>query len=195
MARTEIYTIRKKDCRMEHFRDVAQAGAGAMLIWDVLEKRYLPSLPLEDWMKGLGWDYYSRFLSHKKELMDEFWELERDPRLTWQERIVLSSTYDFAVIRFDDLPEVADAYEQVDFASNNMKQQAQAFRDIYASKDKSIAAVYKLETSVCCLGDFAHQKRSGYCYMTDKFYDVMAYLRDLKSVNYDLDKYFELHKK
>ena len=193
MAATEIYTIRKKDGRFMLYDEAWGAFRGAMLIWKTLEERYLPSLPLEDYMRKLGWTYHSRFDMSGRDKMDEIWNLQTDPRLTWQERIVFATCSDFAIIRTEDLPEVADAYENIDFASDNMKKQAEIMRRIYNEHDKTIGGIYKLETSVCCIDDFAHQKRSGYCYLTSDFYDVMLYLRNLKSVNYDTEKLKELY--
>lgn len=194
MSRTELYTIRRRDGRLQSCGDANNAWRGAMIIWHSLEEKYLPSLPLQESDKMMGNTYRSRFSPFTpKEEKDRFWRLERDPRLTWQERIVLATTYDFAVIFYEDLPEVADAYEQVEFATENMKKQAEIMREVYGDgKRKDIGGVYKLETSVCCLGDLATQKRSGYCYINENFYNVMGYLRDMKSVNYDWDAYKRL---
>lgn len=50
MACTEFYTIRKKDGRFIFYDEVPGAMRGAYLIWHKLERKYLPSLPMEDWM-------------------------------------------------------------------------------------------------------------------------------------------------
>lgn len=193
MSQTELYTIRKRDGRLQSCGDANNAWRGAMCIWETLERKYLPSLPLTEYELCFKKDYRSRFSMFEEKSRDEVWKLERDPRLTWQERIVLATTNDFAVIFYEDLPEVADAYEQVDFATDNMKKQAEIMREVYADgKRKDIGGVYKLETSVCCLSDFATQKQSGYCYVNSNFYNVMGYLRDLKSVNYNWDAYKRL---
>lgn len=189
MACTEVYTIRKKDARFVFYSEIPFAFTGAPLIWQTMEEKYLPSLFLDDDHRRAGFKYYSRFISGGRDKLHEVWALEYDPRLTQQERIVMSTTYDYAVIRKEDLLEVAEAYESMPWASENMKQRAKVFREIYASDDKTIAAVYTLETSVLSLGDIAYQKRSGNCYMTDKFYDVMAYQRDLSKCDYDIEKY------
>lgn len=54
MASTEIYTIRKKDGRLEHYADVPRAMTGALHIWQAIEEKYLPSLPLDDYQRKLG---------------------------------------------------------------------------------------------------------------------------------------------
>lgn len=75
----------------------------------------------------------------------------------------------------------------------NIKGTVPVMREVYGDgKKKDIGGVYKLETSVCSLGDVATQKRSGYCYVNENFYNVMRYLRDMKSVNYDWEAYKKL---
>jgi len=184
MACTEFYTIRKKDGRFIFYDEVPGAMRGAYLIWHNIERKYLPSLPMEDWMVRSNWDYYSRFLHNKREELDEFWNLDKDPRLSWQDRILLGTTTDYAVIRKEDLLEVAEAYENCEFASDNMKGQAEVMRRIYNENDKSIAGVYKLETSVISLSDIAPMKRV-YCYLTSEFYDCIGYLRGIQK---EIDK-------
>lgn len=188
MASTEIYTIRKKDGRLEHYADVPGAMSGALRIWHAIEEKYLPSLPLDDFQRRLGWTYCSRFLPSKKEHLDELWDLEKDPRLSWQDRILLATNMDYPVIRTEDLPEVADAYEGAEFATDNMRRQAEIFRKIHAEADRTVLGIWKNETSVCSVGDFARTTRRGNYYITEDFYDVMKYLRALRDNNYKIDK-------
>lgn len=196
MSRVEIYVIKTKDKRITYNGggDVHNAWLGCMHIWESLEKKYLPSMPPFPWEskeeKENAEKYRSRIcMMHYEENnpMREIWNLVIHPDLTWDERIVLQTTFDRGYIAYDDIPEVASAYENVDFANDNMKKQAEIFRKIYEDgKDGSVFGIFKNENSVCCASDFCrYDEDTGEMFLDDdKNWDYMADLRELRDNGY-----------
>lgn len=200
MSRVEIYKIRTKDKQIVWEGDANNAWQGCMYIWRSLEQKYLPSLPPFPWTpKNEEKEYYSRvnligtaFGSEKKENpLQEIWNLVMHPDLTWDERIVMQTTFDRGYIAYADIPEVAAAYENVDFSNDNMKQQAEIFRRIYEEgKDGSVFGIIKNENSVCSMEEQCrYDAESEQMFLDDeKNWDYMAELRTLRDNNYKISE-------
>ena len=193
MSRVEVYKINKKDKTLNWVGDAHNAWHGCMHIWVELEQKYLPSLESYPWEDYFGKkeerDYRSRTcMLMDKDKMQEIWDLVSDARLEWNERICMATTLDNFYIAYDDLLEVAEAYENVAFSNENMKKQAEIMRKVYDDgKDGSIIGVWKNENSVCSVYDFCDcdEEDNGILLMPDKWDDVMKWLRQLREQNYE----------
>ena len=196
MSRVEIYKIRTKDKQIVWEGDANNAWLGCMHIWQSLEEKYLPSLPPFSWESKDANDnkYRSRTCTMHMEKcgkMQEIWNLVMHSDLTWDERIVMQTTFDRGYIAYADIPEVAAAYENVEFSNENMKKQAEIFRKIYEEgKDGSIFGIIKNENSVCSMEEQCrYDAESEQMFLDDeKNWDYMADLRALKDNNYKISE-------
>lgn len=197
MSCVEIYVIRTKDKEIvtDGGGDVRNAWLGSMHIWRSLEEKYLPSLPPFEWERPSEKEDKEKYRSRSclmfdRSKMQEIWNLIYHPDLTWDERIVMQTTFDKGYIAYADIPEVASAYENVEFSNENMKQQAEIFRKIYeAGKDGSVFGIYKNENSVCCASDFCrYDEETGQMFIDDdKNWDYMVDLRSLRDNGYKVE--------
>lgn len=191
MSRVEICVIKTKDKEIVYKGggDVNNAWLGCMHIWLALEEKYLPSLEKYPWEESKKDDgkYRSRtcVLGNRK-LMQEIWNLWKHPDLTWDERITMITTMDKGYIAYADIPEVAAAYENVEYSNENMNKQAEIFRKIYEDgKDGSVFGIFKNENSVCCISDFCRcDEETGRMYLDDDNWDYMEDLRALRDNSY-----------
>ena len=192
MSRVEIYKINKKDKTLSWVGDANNAWLGCMHIWVSLEQKYLPSLEEYPWDKYFSKkeerDYRTRTcLLENREAMQEIWSLWRDERLSWNEHILMTSTLDNFYIKYEDLLEVAEAYESVEFANDNLKKQAEIMRKIYEDgKNGSVLGVWKNENSVCSVYDFCDcdPEDEGILLMRDDWDSVMDVLREMRDNNW-----------
>jgi hypothetical protein len=126
MSTVDIY-IFDEDGYASYVDHVLNANLGPMMVWQILEKKYLPSLPFPNWWDiAGGGDYYSRLclpiciddngenLNKVKEIMD----LVYDPRLSDNERIVLETTFEQCLVKSEDLPMLIEAFCSFDGKTN-----------------------------------------------------------------------------
>lgn len=146
MASTEIYVIRK-DRSADLYDSVPKAMGGALLMWQNLEKKYLPSYTdsdnakFFDWLKE-RWGYVHRF-AYGEKAMREIWELWDNPNVSEDDKIILATTFDQTYIERDLLPRVSDLYRHADISTEQMARQADVLDRIYDGEDD-------------CLGVFIH---------------------------------------
>lgn len=151
MSRTEIYGF-GKDGNIISQNEARNSFLGAMFIWTTLEKKYLPSLPIPHWKKfdnfdGIEKEYYSRASTLKPENMKEIWSLIDDPRLSRIEKIVLSSTFDHALIKRENFEEFIEALTSFDKPKDsNLRTQAEIVKQ-FLDNEEIIALGYN-QTSV-----------------------------------------------
>lgn len=102
---------------------------------------------------------------------------------------------DKAYIAYADLHEVAEALRNCEFATDNMKGQADALDKIYKDYPDAFGVLINA-TSVNCAEDFMDCDIDEDGEITDRrlkedSYDAIQYLRDMKRFDWDLDKYLE----
>lgn len=142
MSCVEIYGFNKNGI-IEEEREVRNAMRGSMLIWQHIEKKYLPSLkPLYGWESD---NYRSRFFTFSSDKLDEFWNLITDKKVSEVDRIVLGSTYDNVLIKKDNIEKLLNAYEKFE-GESNLKEQILAIKDLF--KNRNIIALGYNQTSV-----------------------------------------------
>lgn len=131
MSCTEIYGFNKNGKAYE-IAEIGNSHRGAMAVWTLLEKKYLP--PTQ----------FMRIIS--SDGAQELWDLYKDKRLTEAERIVLMSTFDKVIINKENIVKLLDAFRQFE-GYTSLKEQADAIeQEIKANKN--IIAIAFNQTSV-----------------------------------------------
>lgn len=113
---------------------VQNASQGSYSIWNLLTNKYLTR------------DFNN--IDPKKE--QETWNLFRDSRLTDTEKIVLGSTFDYVLIKKDDINQVVDAYKK-------FCKEFSASERFPLSLDKQRVILEKLESDEDCIAVGFHQ--------------------------------------
>ena len=143
---------------------------GSLHIWNVLEKKYLPSLERYSWEIGepREEEYKSRvtqsmvsFFSGGQDYVQEVWNLgiTKDIDVDWKDRLVMESTMDNVYIAYDDMVELADALSVC------------SIRDQASYADDDTEHEFPL--------------------FNEEWDDCIGRLKKLRDFGYDIDKYIE----
>lgn len=122
MSYTEIYKF-KKDGSAIMFAETKNAFRGAMAIWDILDKKYLPPF-FPEWAKSVGKadkQYYRS--SDGTEGLKEVWALYDSGKISETDKIVLGTTFDNVIVMKEDLPKVIEAFRNFE-GETSLKEQA-----------------------------------------------------------------------
>ena len=139
MSRTEIYGF-NKDGKAREIGGVQNAFRGAMAVWNILDKKYLPLFEPEWAMVG---GEYLR--AADKVAIKEIWGLFKDEKVSIVDRIVLGSTFDKVIVEKENLPELLKAFREFE-GETSLKEQA----DIIEKNMDRVIAVGWNQTSVNC---------------------------------------------
>lgn len=145
MSYTEIYKF-KKDGNATMLAETKNAWRGAMAVWNILDKKYLPPF-MPDWAKALGEtnkEYY-RSSDMMGKGLKEVWGLYDGDKISETDKIVLGSTFDNVVVMKEDLPKLIEAFRNFE-GETSLKEQADIFEQ--ALKDDDLLAVAWNQTSV-----------------------------------------------
>ena len=133
------------------------AWRGAMAIWKILEKKYLPpyrpryvpaSVPDNEINEYLGFEP-TRVSGANMDAMNAIWHLFIIDSVSITDKIVLGTTFDNVLVRREDIPKVIEAFEAFDKEHDgmtNLKEQADGLRAFY--EDEDVSAVGWNQTSV-----------------------------------------------
>ena len=144
MSYTEIYKF-KKDGNAECFAEVKNAFRGAMSVWRIIEKKYLPPY-IPTWAIGDTPQEYSRASDFTGNGLKEVWGLFDAGKLSKVDKIVLGSTFDNVVVMRDDLPELCEAFRAFDGETSLKEQAEKIFCEL--QNDDSFLAIAWNQTSV-----------------------------------------------
>lgn len=194
MAQTEFHIINKDRHFSGEYLAVNGAMQGAFRVWMELEKKYLPSLPPGPLTKPGEYNHRLYKLFDEDALKD-IWKIPRMKETEWNDRILMEIYMDKAYIAYADLHEVAEALRNCEFATDNMKGQADALDKIYKDYPDAFGVLINA-TSVNCAEDFMDCDIDEDGEITDRrlkedSYDAIQHLRDMKRFDWDLDKYLE----
>lgn len=118
MSRTEMVAF-KQNGEAVLYQEIQNAWRGAMAIWRQLEEKYLPPyrppyvpahIPLEKVEAYIGFKP-SRFGMGDEEGVREVWNLYERDDVSITDKIVLGTTFDRALVKKEDIPEVIKAFE------------------------------------------------------------------------------------
>ena len=125
MSCTELYRFTNKGWP-ENIGEVKNAFRGAMSVWHILEEKYLPPYNPE-WAKSLPasvkHEHYSRLsVRDKEEDLQEIWDMYKNENMSENDRIVLLSTFDNAVVYRKDIPRLLAAFRHFEGETSLMEQ-------------------------------------------------------------------------
>ena len=151
MSTTDIYGFRKSDHLAELCASIPNAWSGAMAIWAAIEEKYLPPyipdhIKYCNWYRpGMSFDEIVRHNGYKPTRcttmtfypkdspIKEVWALADTDKLSLEDRIALSSTFDHALMRADYVPEVIAAFRKANLDGANLKEQADVLEELLKS--------------------------------------------------------------
>jgi hypothetical protein len=146
MSYTEIYKF-KKDGNAECFAEIRNAYRGAMLVWRIIEKKYLPPY-IPTWVMGDTSQEYSRASDFAGNGLKEVWGLFDAGKLSEVDKIALGSTFDNVVVMKQDLPKTIEAFRVFE-GETSLKEQADAIEKELENDGDFIAIAWN-QTSVNC---------------------------------------------
>lgn len=158
MSCTELYAFDKTG-KAKLFDTVHNAWRGAMAVWTAMEERHLP-LYTPDLVKHCRWYYSemeedeiieklgfkpSRLAAPDSKSMEDIWELADNKDVPINERIVMYTTFDDALVKRENFSEVIKAFREFG-GETSLPEQADILERILAQND--IIAVGWNQTSV-----------------------------------------------
>ena len=146
MSYTEIYKF-KKNGDAECFSEVRNSWRGAMAIWDILDKKYLPPF-MPAWAVALGDTdkEYFRSSDIMVKSIEEVWGLSLKEGVSKIDKICLRSTFDNVVVSKENLPELLKAFREFK-GETSLKEQADAIEQELKT-DPELLAIAWNQTSI-----------------------------------------------
>lgn len=152
MSSTEMVYF-TKDGFAHHGTDIQNAWRGAMAVWHFIEEKYLPPfkpsfvVPFsEDIESLLGYQpMRSNASVMEGEPIREVWQLYHDERISKIDKIVLGTTFDRALVKKEDFPELIQSLRDFE-EDGSFKEQADVI-ERWLSNDDIIAVGWN-QTSV-----------------------------------------------
>lgn len=136
MSYTEIFGFNKNGDAYS-IGEIRNAFRGAMAVWTIIEKKYLPPWkPL--WAMTIESDY-SRVSDMSGESMEEIWSLFKSDKVTEIDRIVLGSTFDNVIVMKKDISKVLECFRAFE-GESSLKEQADLIVDHLIDHDPEAIA-------------------------------------------------------
>lgn len=142
MSYTEIYKF-KKNGNAQKIGDINNAFRGAMAVWSILEKKYLPPF-MPSWANGKPGNYTR--LSDFKNAIKEIWNLLNAEQVSESDKIVLCSTFDNVIVLKEDLPKLITVFREFE-GDTSLPEQADILENYFNTDDDLIAVAWN-QTSV-----------------------------------------------
>lgn len=143
MSYTEIYGLTKNSAFI--LEEIRNAWRGAMAIWLILEKKYLPKY-YPKWGIKKDEDYSRTSDLFNENAMKEIWDLFKSDKVSRTDKIVLGTTFDNVLVKVDSLQEVLTAFRNFE-GETSLKEQANTIEKAIAADSKIIAIGWN-QTSV-----------------------------------------------
>lgn len=115
---------------------------GAMAIWKLLEKKYLPPY-YPEWAVDLNGSY-TRTLS--SETMKPIWDLVNSDKVSFMDKVVLCTTFDWVLVRRENINVVLEAFGNFE-GETSLKEQAEIIQAAIQEYPKIVAIGWN-QTSV-----------------------------------------------
>jgi len=145
MSYTELFGLTKNTTSF--IGETNNSWRGAMAIWKIFEKRYLPKY-VPDWAIAIGEPDkdYTRCSSCFSKDMQIIWDLIDSPKLSMSEKIILGSTFDNAIATVKNIDKVLAAFREFD-GETSLKEQADVIEQAIKENPEIIAIGWN-QTSV-----------------------------------------------
>lgn len=163
MSYTELYAF-GKDGEIYFYDKVHNSHRGAQLFWMKMEEKYLPPFRPSYVPSHIEDDEIETYLRFKPtrmgdtEAMSEVWNLVLSSKITDDERIMMTSTFDRVAVKKENFVEVANAFLNDD-KDTTLKEQAEII--LRMSEDENIIALAWNQTSVnLCLWEDLYALRN-----------------------------------
>lgn len=145
MSYTEIF-IFDKNGDAEQLAEINNAFRGGMAIWGEIEKKYLPPLPKPSWMPSEDYEKngYNRINTMNSDLIKEIWNLFGKEEVSFNDKLVLGTTFDKVIVKKEDIPLIIEAFELFE-GETSLKEQACVLKTVL---DKDIMGIGWNQTSV-----------------------------------------------
>jgi hypothetical protein len=143
---TEIYAF-DKEGNAKLFGEIQNSWRGGIAIWAILEERYLPPY-IPDYVKACNWYKpdmcYKEIISRNgfkptrlssmgnEKAINDIWDLAYDEKVADVDKTVLLTTFDNAVVRIENVPEIIKAFKQFD-GETSLKEQSDILQEIVDS--------------------------------------------------------------
>ena len=144
MSYTEIYKFNKKG-DAEFLDEVKNSFRGAMAIWIILEKKYLPKY-VPTWAMGDTSKEYSRTSDFMGGGLKEIWGLFESDKVSEVDKLVLGTTFDKVIVKKEDLENVVKAFREFE-GETSLKEQADIIEKAL-KEDEDLIAIAWNQTSV-----------------------------------------------
>lgn len=150
MSCTEMFYFDSKGNARE-LTELHNAWAGAVAVWQALERKYLPPYKPAWARDGAVVEGYSRVTSFDEDAMKDIWALFKRADVEESDKLVLGTTFDNVVVLSKDMPALIAALKK--FAECNpqtsIKAQAAVLERLMQDKEKEgFAGIAWNQTSV-----------------------------------------------
>ena len=115
----------------ESYGEVSNAWLGSMRVWNILGEKYC----------GHGASLFDMGQ------MEAIWNLVDDKSVTYDEKIVLFTTFDKYLVKKEDIPKVIDAFRKFE-GNTNLNEQADVLESLY--EEPNCIAVGFHQNSISC---------------------------------------------
>lgn len=145
MSYTELYRITKGG-KVVQFAETHNSHRGAMAIWMIMEKKYLhPYFP--SWATQMPEnDRYYRCCGGDKEALTELWDLIDKNFVSFNDKVVLGSTYDNVYVKRENIDELLTCFDEFG-GETSLKEQANEIRELIKFDKKFIGIAWN-QTSI-----------------------------------------------
>lgn len=144
MSYTEIYGFDKTG-KAYFAGKVDNAFRSAIMIWMLMEERYLPPYIPQGCIGNRTYTRCAAFFNEKA--MQEVWDLVLDKNVPEKDRICMCTTFDNCLVKKEEIPDVVDAFRKFG-GSTSLPEQAKILEKLYT--DDNCIAVGWNQTSVNC---------------------------------------------
>jgi hypothetical protein len=145
MSYTEIYKFNKEG-NAQRFAETKNAFRGAMAVWQIVEKRYLPKY-VPAWAGMMSGNHeYSRVSDFSGQAIKEIWNLIDSESVSETDKIVLGSTFDKVIVLREDVPKLIQAFREFE-GETSLKEQAD-YIEKELNADEDLVAIAWNQTSV-----------------------------------------------
>lgn len=146
MSSTEI-VIFDKEGNARWCKDIDNAWRGAMMVWKLLEDKYLPTFRPSYVPKFVPDDEIEEFVGYKPSRtapllneeenlanMRQIWDLFVNEQVSREDKIVLGTTFDRVLVKREDFQCLIDAFESFE-GTTSLSEQSEVIRELLYRAD------------------------------------------------------------